>query len=46
MSAEYMATFMREHELDSSPVTAADGRLIGLILRQDVERVARELSQP
>ena len=45
VSIEYMAKFMLEHELESSPVTTSDGRLIGLIFRQDVERVARELSQ-
>jgi len=45
VSIEYMAKYMIEHELDSSPVTTPDGRLIGLLMRQDVERVARDLSQ-
>jgi predicted transcriptional regulator len=45
VSIEYMAKFMIEHELDSSPVTTSNGRLIGLLMRQDVERVARDLSQ-
>jgi hypothetical protein len=36
---------MVEHKLDSSPVTTSDGRLVGLLMRQDVERVARDLSQ-
>jgi predicted transcriptional regulator len=45
MSIEHMAKFMIEHELGSSPVTTSDGRLIGLLMRQDVERVARDLSQ-
>lgn len=45
VSIEYMAKFMVEHELDSSPVTTSDGRLVGLLMRQDVERVARDLSQ-
>jgi predicted transcriptional regulator len=45
VSIEYMAKYMIEHELDSSPVTTSDGRLIGLLMRQDVERVARALSQ-
>ena len=45
VSIEYMAKYMIEHELDSSPVTTSDGRLIGLLMRQDVERVARDLSQ-
>jgi predicted transcriptional regulator len=45
VSIEYMAKYMIEHELDSSPVTTSDGRLIGLLMRQDAERVARDLSQ-
>ena len=45
VSIEHMAKFMIEHELDSSPVTTSDGRLIGLLMRQDVERVARDLRE-
>jgi CBS domain-containing protein len=45
VSIEDMAKTMTEHELESSPVTTSDGRLVGLLLRRDVERVARELSQ-
>lgn len=30
---------MVEHELESSPVTTSDGRLVGLLLRSDVLRL-------
>jgi CBS domain-containing protein len=40
---EEIATFMEEHALDSSPITTSDGRLVGLLLREDAGRVAREL---
>jgi CBS domain-containing protein len=32
---EEMARFMVEHDLQSSPVTTSDGRLVGLLLRGD-----------
>lgn len=35
-----MATFMVEHQLESSPITTSDGRLVGLLLRQDAIRLA------
>jgi predicted transcriptional regulator len=38
-----MATFMVEHNLDSSPITTSDGRLVGLLLKEDAVRVAHEL---
>lgn len=38
-----MATFMTDHNLDASPITTSDGRLVGLLLREDAIRVAREL---
>lgn len=34
--AEEMARFMTEHNLESSPITTSDGRLVGLLLKQDV----------
>jgi CBS domain-containing protein len=40
-----MATFMVEHNLDSSPITTSDGRLVGLLLREDAVRVAHEVHQ-
>jgi CBS domain-containing protein len=31
-----MARFFEEHKVDSSPITTSDGRLVGLLLRNDV----------
>ena len=39
---EEMAAFMIEHELESSPVTTSDGRLVGLLRREDAARAAHE----
>jgi Mg/Co/Ni transporter MgtE len=39
---EEMAQFMHEHDLVSSPITSSDGRLIGLLRREDALRVAHE----
>jgi len=37
---EEMAHFMVEHELESTPITTSDGRLVGLLLQMDaVSRV-------
>lgn len=38
-----MAAFMVGHNLDSSPITTSDGRLVGLLFKEDVVRVAHEL---
>jgi CBS domain-containing protein len=43
VSIEQMAAFMTEHDLVSAPITSSDGRLIGLLLRDDAMRVALEL---
>jgi len=43
VAIEEMARLMAEHNLESSPITTSDGRLVGLLRRDDVERVAREL---
>ena len=40
-----LARSMADHDLDSSPVTTSDGRLVGLLRRQDATRVAGELSK-
>ncbi|HLH70290.1 MAG TPA: CBS domain-containing protein [Candidatus Dormibacteraeota bacterium] len=41
--AEEMARFMTEHRLESSPITTADGRLVGLLFQEDVvEHVASQ----
>jgi CBS domain-containing protein len=41
-----MARVMGEHNLDSSPITTSDGRLLGLLRREDAERVAHEVDHP
>lgn len=38
-----MATFMVEHNIDSSPITTSDGRLVGVLLKEDAVRVADEV---
>jgi CBS domain-containing protein len=40
---EEMAAFMMEHDLANSPITSSDGRLIGLLRKEDAARVAHEL---
>ncbi len=40
-----MAATMVEHNLDSSPITTSDGRLVGLLLKEDAVRVAGEVHQ-
>ncbi len=37
-----MAHYMAEHDLPSAPVTTSDGRLVGMLRREDAERVAHE----
>ena len=38
-----LAGFMADHDLESSPITTSDGRLVGLLRRGDATRVAAEL---
>lgn len=45
VSVDEMATFMIEHDLESAPITTSDGRLVGLLKREDAARVALELRQ-
>jgi predicted transcriptional regulator len=40
-----MAEYMAQHNLESSPVTTSDGRLVGLLLRTDAEQATLELTQ-
>ncbi len=42
---EEMAQFMQQHDLASSPITSSDGRLIGILRREDAQRVAHEQHQ-
>lgn len=40
VSAREMAKYMVEHDLQSSPITTSDGRLVGILLRDDVVQAA------
>jgi Mg/Co/Ni transporter MgtE len=37
VSAGEMARYMREHDLESSPITRSNGELIGMLMREDAE---------
>jgi Mg/Co/Ni transporter MgtE len=37
VSRDEMAHFMAHHIVDSSPITTSDGRLVGLLLKKDLE---------
>jgi Mg/Co/Ni transporter MgtE len=43
VAIDELAAYMVEHDLGSSPITSSDGRLVGLLRREDAVRVAREL---
>ena len=43
VSIEEMARLMAEHDLTSAPITTSDGRLVGLLRRDDAARLARGL---
>jgi Mg/Co/Ni transporter MgtE len=45
VSVVEMARFMSDHDLESSPITTSDGRLVGLLRRRDATRVADELGE-
>lgn len=40
--AVQMARYMHEHDLESSPVTRANGELIGILLRDDADKAAKQ----
>lgn len=40
-----MAEYMTRHDLESSPITTSDGKLVGILFREDAERVAHELHE-
>jgi CBS domain-containing protein len=42
VAIDEMAKFMIEHDLDSSPITTSDGRLVGLLRRRDATQVAAQ----
>ena len=35
-----MADYMTKHDLESSPITTSDGRLVGVLFREDAVRAA------
>jgi Mg/Co/Ni transporter MgtE len=37
-----MAEYMSRHDLESSPITTSDGKLVGVLVREDAERAALE----
>jgi Mg/Co/Ni transporter MgtE len=45
VSVVEMARFMADHNLESSPITTSDGRLVGLLRRRDAAQVAEELGE-
>jgi predicted transcriptional regulator len=40
-----MARFMVDHDLENSPITTSDGRLVGLLRRRDATQVAEQLAE-
>jgi Mg/Co/Ni transporter MgtE len=40
---EEMALYMTEHDLPSSPITTSDGRLVGILLREDALEAVHRL---
>jgi CBS domain-containing protein len=38
-----MAGYMARHDMENVPITTSDGRLVGVLLREDAERAAHEL---
>lgn len=40
--AREMARYMIEHDLANAPITTSDGRLVGLLVREDAARAAGE----
>jgi CBS domain-containing protein len=40
---EKIAEFMVSHNVETSPITTSDGRLVGLVRREDAVRVAHDL---
>jgi CBS domain-containing protein len=43
VSIKEMAEYMVKHNLESSPVTTSDGRLVGLLLQKDAVTAAGEV---
>jgi Mg/Co/Ni transporter MgtE len=45
VSITEMARFMTEHDVASSPITTSDGRLVGLLRREDAVHAAHGLKE-
>jgi Mg/Co/Ni transporter MgtE len=45
VSVTEMARFLTEHDVVSSPITTSDGRLVGLLRREDAVHVAHGLKE-
>jgi len=43
VAIEEMASFMIDHDVANAPVTTSDGRLVGLLRREDAARAAHQL---
>lgn len=44
VSIKEMAAFMTDHDLADAPITTSDGRLVGLLVREDAKQAAEELA--
>ena len=42
VSTKEMAGYMVEHDLESSPITTSDGKLVGVLLKSDAVRLAAD----
>jgi CBS domain-containing protein len=40
-----MAHYMHEHDVESTPITTGEGRLVGLLARKDAARATEELQR-
>jgi Mg/Co/Ni transporter MgtE len=45
VSAPEMVEFMRKHDLEAAPVTTSEGVLIGVVLKQDLDKILEELHE-
>ena len=45
VAIEEMADFMTQHDLVNAPITTSDGRLVGLLNRDDAQRVSSEVQR-
>lgn len=39
----YMAELMNDNDLETAPVTTSDGMVLGMVLREDLEKVLKDL---